>query len=74
MTSSTKRTVSRYGLIGWETRGQIKWFDTPAQLAEAWQQYPDARLRVFVNGEVSFGTAEDVKPVYDALDALREEV
>lgn len=68
------RKVEKYGLIGPDTGG-LRWLGSAEEVAKAWHEkrWHHPVLRVFVNGKVSHGTAEDVKPVYDALAKLREE-
>lgn len=72
MTSkTTQREVQNYGLVGPTIHG-IKWFGTPEGLADAFADYPNAKIRLLVNDEVTFGMADEVQPIYDALNAVRD--
>ncbi len=64
------RKVTAYGLLGPTTNG-IKWFKTPEELAAEWRNYPAAKIRLsYGGGEVTHGSADEVAPIYKALDAI----
>ncbi len=68
-----EQNITNYGLVG-PTTGGIRWLGTPEAVAEAWFRgdFPNAVLRLSINGEVRHGTAEQVAPVYAALNALTD--
>jgi hypothetical protein len=66
--------VTQYGLIGPTTDGNIVWFATPADLVAQWDNHPGSSLRIMSDdGQVTFGTQEEVAPVYALLQAQRGE-
>jgi ribosomal protein L37AE/L43A len=70
-----RRTITNYGLIGPTTEHRIIWLQTPERVAEAMADgtYPNAKLRIAVDGRTSHGTADEVQPVFDALERLLDQ-
>lgn len=58
-------TEIRYGVTA--PIGGLHWFDTPMDAARDLRERDCAVIRLLIDGQVRHGSAEDVKPIYDAL-------